>query len=108
MTQALVRMVQINGLQFNANRDPQAYRRPVGTAFRIQALLAGSGEARCTLTDAEGRVLAEATERLPGRFGCELNFDTPGSRVVTLSVSSGEAQFRQDFRLDAEPRAATH
>lgn len=103
MRRALVRMVQINGLQYNANRDPQAYRRPVGEAFRIQALLAGGGEARCTLTDARGQVLAEATERLPGRFRSELRFDTPGSRLVTLAVIAGEAQFRQDLRLDVEP-----
>lgn len=104
MSQALVRMVQINGLQFNANRDPQAYRRPVGTAFRIQARLAGSGEARCTLTDAEGRVLAESTEPLPGRFRGELHFATPGSRVVTLAVRAGDLQYRQDLRLDVEPQ----
>ncbi|MCG6953621.1 MAG: hypothetical protein LJE90_14720 [Betaproteobacteria bacterium] len=103
MNPPLVRMVRINGLQFNANRDPQAYRRPVGAAFRIQALLAGSGEARCTLSAADGRVLAESTERLPGSFRSELQFDTPGSRLVTLAVSSGETQFRQDLRLDVEP-----
>jgi len=103
MRQPLVRLVSINGLQFNANRDPQAYRRPLGTAFRVEALLTGSGEARCTLTDAGGAVLAESTEPLPGRFRSELRFDSPGSRIVTLCVSAGAAQFRQDFRLDVEP-----
>ena len=108
MPRPLVRMVRINGLQFNPNRDPQAYRRPLGMAFRVQAVLEGSGEAQCTLSDAGGRVLARATERLPGTFSCELSFDAPGSRVVTLSVRAGEAQFRQDLRLDTEPRAAAH
>lgn len=103
MRQPLVRLVRINGLQFNANRDPQAYRRPLGTAFRIEALLAGSGEARCALSEAGGAVLAESSEPLPGRFRSELRFETPGSRVVTLAVDAGEARFRKDLRLDVEP-----
>lgn len=103
MNLPLVHMVRINGLQFNANRDPQAYRRPVGAPFRIQAVLAGDGEAHCTLSAADGTLLAESTERLPGSFRSELRFDTPGSRVITLAVTSGDAQFRQDLRLDVEP-----
>jgi hypothetical protein len=103
MNPPLVRMVQINGLQFNANRDPQAYRRPVGTPFHIRVLLAGSGEAHCILRAVDGRLLAESTERLPGSFRSELRFDTPGSRVVTLAVSSGDTHYRQDLRLDVEP-----
>jgi len=35
----LVKLVRLNGLQFNANRDPQVYRRAVGEPFRIQGLV---------------------------------------------------------------------
>ena len=59
MQKPLVRMVKVNGLQYNANRDPQAYRRAVGEAFRIEALLEGAGEAQCTVSDEHGGVMAE-------------------------------------------------
>lgn len=36
----LVKLVKLNGLQYNANRDPQAYRRTVNESFLIQALRA--------------------------------------------------------------------
>lgn len=101
MQKPLVRMVKLNGLQYNANRDPQVYRRAAGEAFRLEALLDGAGEAECTVSDEHGGVLAEARVARPGRFVCALKFDRPGSRLVTLRVSAGESEFAQTLRLDA-------
>jgi len=100
MPKPLVRMVKLNGLQYNANRDPQAYRRAAGEAFRLEALLEGAGEAQCTVSDEHGGVLAEASVARPGRFFCALEFDRPGSRLVTLRVRAGQSEFAQTLRLD--------
>ena len=100
MQKPLVRMVKVNGLQYNANRDPQAYRRAVGEAFRIEALLEGAGEAQCTVSDEHGGVMAEARVARPGRFSCAVKFDQPGSRLVTLRVRAGDGEFAQTLRLD--------
>jgi hypothetical protein len=100
MPKPLVRMVKLNGLQYNANRDPQAYRRTAGEAFRIEALLEGTGPAQCTVSDERGGALAQASVARPGRFSCELKFDRPGSRLVTLRVRAGESEFAQTLRLD--------
>lgn len=96
----LVKMVKLNGLQYNANRDPQVYRRCANEAFRIQAVLEGGGQVRCRLTDQRGAVIAEQTVAAPGTFTHELSFPTPGVRLVTLSVEAGDQRFAQDLRLD--------
>lgn len=96
----LVKMVKLNNLQHHANRDPQAYRRCVNEAFRIQAMLEGQGEAQCVLHDAAGRVLAEERVPLPGAFSHELAFSTAGVRVVSLSIQGNGQSFAQDLRLD--------
>lgn len=101
MQKPLVRMVKVNGLQYNANRDPQAYRREAGAPFRLEALLEGTGEAQCTVSDERGGVLAEARVPRPGRFSCQLKFDRPGTRLVTLRVDAGESRFAQTLRLDS-------
>ena len=100
MPKPLVRMVKLNGLQYNANRDPQAYRRAAGEAFRLEALLEGAGEAQCTVSDEGGGVLAQASVARPGRFSCSLKFDRPGSRLVTLRVRAGQSEYTQTLRLD--------
>lgn len=96
----LVKLVRLNGLQFNANRDPQVYRRVVGDAFRIQALLAEGGSVRCMLRDAGGQVLATAEIPGGGTFTHELKFDAPGVYVVTLAAERGGEAYAQDLRLD--------
>lgn len=105
MEKPLVRMVKLNGLQHNANRDPQAYRRTAGEPFRIEALLEGAGEAQCTVSDERGGALAQASVARPGRFSCELRFDQPGSRLLTLRVASGGQQYVQTLRLDVMAHA---
>ncbi len=100
MAKPLVKLLKLNNLQYNPNRDPQVYRRPVNEPFRIQALLDGSGEARCLLCDERGQQLTESVVSLPGTFTHELAFATPGVRLVTLTVDAGGQRFSQDLRLD--------
>jgi hypothetical protein len=100
MTKALVKLIKLNNLQYNANRDPQVYRRCVDEPFRIQVLLDGRGEARCTLTDDKGRALAEQSVTLPGAFSHELSYPTPGVRLVTLTVEANGQRHARDLRLD--------
>ncbi|MBI2312203.1 MAG: hypothetical protein HYU77_06870 [Betaproteobacteria bacterium] len=95
-----VKMLKLNNLQYNPNRDPQVYRRCVNEPFRIQALLEGKGAARCVLKNAEGTVLAEKSVALPGTFTHELRFPTAGVRVVTLTVEANGRRYSQDLRLD--------
>lgn len=101
----LVKLVKLNNLQYNANRDPAVYRRCANENFRIQALLDGSGQAKCKITDTAGKVLAEKTTALPGTFTHEISFPTPGIRVVTLSVEGNGEKFAQDLRLDVMEHA---
>lgn len=96
----LVKLIKLNNLQYNANRDPQVYRRVTNEPFRIQALLEGEGTARCSLVDAQGKVLAGADVKTPGTFTHEIAFPAPGIRVVTLSIERGAERFSQNLRLD--------
>jgi hypothetical protein len=100
MPRPLVRLLKLNGLQYNPNRDPQAYRRTAGEPFRLQALLDGEGEARCTVTDERGLPLAEQKLARPGTFTAELRFDRAGSRVLTLRVDGGGETYTRALRLD--------
>jgi len=101
----LVKLIKMNNLQYNANRDPQVYRRCANENFRIQALLDGAGQAKCKITDVAGKVLAEKNVALPGTFTHEISFPTPGIRVVTLSVEGSGEKFSQDLRLDVMDHA---
>lgn len=96
----LVRMVRLNGLEFNANRDPQVYRRAAGEDFAVQVWLEGAGEARVALTAADGRVLQDVKAPRGRPCTLRLRFDAPGSRLVTLHVAAGAERFVQDLRLD--------
>lgn len=96
----LVKLVRLNGLQFNANRDPQVYRRAVGEPFRIQALVDAGAGVRCTLRDASGQVLVTADVPAGGTFSHELKFGAPGVHVVTLVAARDGQSFTQDLRLD--------
>ena len=95
----LVKLVKLNNLQYNANRDPEVYRRVPKKPFRIQALLDGTGKARATV-EVEGKTACNETIELPGTFTCEVAFDTPGIRVAVLKVEGAGEAYRQDLRLD--------
>lgn len=96
----LVKLVKLNNLQYNANRDPQVYRRVPGETFRIQAFLAGVGSAQCVLRDASGATIAARDVAPPEAFNVEVAYDEPGQHIVTLEVARGEERFTQDLRLD--------
>ncbi len=97
----LVTLVRLNNLIYNANRDPQVYRRVPKKPFRIQALLSGEGRAHAqVIVDGETQARCDKQINLPDTFTCELAFDTPGSRTATLVIESGGQSFRQDLRLD--------
>jgi hypothetical protein len=98
--QRLLKMLKINNLQYNANHDPQVYRRVVNEKFRIQAILGGSGTARCRLVDADGKVVADKSVPLPGTFSHEIAYAAPGVHVLRLEVEAGGESAGQDLRLD--------
>ncbi len=100
----LVKMVKLNDLQYNRNRDPQSYRRTAGKSFRIDVLLDGAGKARGKV-EVEGRIRCNQSIDLPGRFTCELSFDTPGTRIATLVIEGAGESYRQDLRLDVMAHA---
>ncbi len=96
----LVKLVKLNRLPYNPNRDPQVYRRCPGQSFHVQALLDGRGRARCRLTDEGGATLAEAEVALPGTFTHEIVYSKPGVHIVTLTCEGDGQRFSQDLRLD--------
>lgn len=99
-TPKLIRQLKLNNLQYNANRDPAVYRRCVNEPFRIQAVLAGSGEAKCTLSDQTDQAIAEKRIALPGTFDHEIAYSTPGVRIVTLAIEGNGEKYSQHLRLD--------
>ncbi|PZP56094.1 MAG: hypothetical protein DI596_10700 [Azospira oryzae] len=101
----LVKLVKLNHLPYNVNRDPQVYRRCAGEPFHIQALLDGTGQARCRLTDERGASIAEAEISLPGTFTHTLAYSEPGVHLVTLTCEGNGLTFCQDLRLDVLERA---
>jgi len=101
----LVKLIKMNNLQYNANRDPEVYRRCANENFRIQVLLEGSGQANCKIADVTGKVLVEKSVSLPGTFTHEIAFPTPGIRVITLSIDANGEKFSQDLRLDVMEHA---
>ncbi|MCG5493254.1 MULTISPECIES: hypothetical protein [Ectothiorhodospira] len=101
---ALVKLVKLNNLQYNANRDPEFYRRPVGKEFRLQAVLNGTGSAKARFV-AEGKTLCETQVPMPGTFDCRFKYDTAGTRVGTLSIEGNGETFTQDIRIDTTEHA---
>lgn len=100
----LVKLVKLNNLQYNANRDPQVYRRTPNEAFRVQALLDGSGTAKARL-EVEGKTVCEKSISLPGTFDCEVSFPSSGIRLGTLSVEGNGENYNQPLRLDVMDHA---
>ncbi len=95
----LVKLIKLNNLQYNANRDPQVYRSLPRKPFRIQAMLGGSGKARAKV-EVGGDTPCNQSIDLPGTFNCAVTFDSPGVRVATLYVESATESFSQDILLD--------
>ena len=95
----LVKLIKLNNLQYNANRDPAFYRRPVNEEFRLQAMLNGSGEAKAMFT-VEGETMCESTIDLPGTFDCKFSYETAGTRIGVLTIDGAAEQFRETVRID--------
>lgn len=104
MSQKLIKLVKLNNLQYNANRDPQVYRRVVGHPFRLQLMLDGNGQAQVEVKTDE-QTLCSKSVNMPGTASCEFSFNTPGVRVATVSVSAGGKTENLDMRLDVEAHA---
>ena len=104
MSMNLIKMVKLNNLQYNANRDPQVYRRVAGHPFRIQALLEGKGTAKISVT-CEGKTMKETNIELPGIFSYEITFKDAGIRIATITVSVEGRSESHDLLLDTEAHA---
>ena len=79
-----VTMIKLNNLQYHPNRDPEFYRRTPGKEFRLQVFLGGSGNAQARF-ESDGETLCESKVSLPGAFDCRFRFDSPGTRIATLT-----------------------
>ena len=101
----LVKLVKVNNLEYNVNRDPAVYRRCANENFRIQALIDGSGPVKCKLTDTTGKVINEQNVNALGTYTHEVSFPTPGVRIVNLSIEANEEKFALDIRLDVMEHA---
>ncbi len=99
-----IKFVQLNGLIYNPNRDPQPYRRLPGKPFSIRASLAGEGQARAYLL-IDGERHCEKTVSLPGWFECEIAFDSPGARAAELVVDQNGELLTESLLLDVEEHA---
>ena len=100
----LVKLIRLNNLEYNANRDPAVYRRVPNKPFRIQALLEGQGSAQAHV-EVEGQPQGAQSVALPGTYTWEIRFDKPGVRIATLVIEAAGANFRQDLLLDVMEHA---
>ncbi len=99
-----IKFVQLNGLVYNPNRDPQPYRRLPGKPFSIRAAIEGQGSATAYLL-IDGERHCEKTVSLPGHYDCEIAFDTPGARAAELVVEQNGEQLTEFLLLDVEAHA---
>jgi hypothetical protein len=99
----VIKMIRVNNLQYNPNRDPQVYRRLPNEDFRIEADLQGSGTAQVTF-EADGKTETQSIN-LPGKFDASVSFDSPASRVGTLTVDINGEVSSSYIRLDVMDHA---
>lgn len=95
----MVKLVKLNNLQYNVNRDPNAYRRSVNKDFRLQALLDGTGTAKGVFT-IDGEKKCESTVTLPGTFECKFKFPKAGTRMGELTIEGNGQTYTQNIRID--------
>lgn len=99
-----IKQIKMNQLEYNSNRDPQVYRRVINKPFNLKVNLAGSGNAKVTLSVA-GNTLAEGSVTLPGVFEANPSFDTAGTRVGTIQISVGGENYQSHVRFDVMEHA---
>lgn len=95
----LVKLVKLNNLQYNANRDPAFYRRAINEEFRLQALLGGSGQATARFRIGDDTV-CESSVTLPGTFDCRFSYPDAGTRMGTLTIEANQEKYQQSIRVD--------
>jgi hypothetical protein len=105
MEETIIKFIIINNLQYNALRDPQAYRRVAGQPFRIQVGVGGGGRVHVMLADERGATLTEGEVAAPGTFSHELTFAQPGVRIVTVTAQHPGRNESRDLRLDVMAQA---
>lgn len=96
----LVKLVKLNNVQYNRNRDPQFYRVTPNQEFRVQVFLAGEGQAEISFSIEGDEKKKESLERKDAIFEYCFSFDTAGIRLGQIKVSSGNQEYIQDIRLD--------
>jgi len=94
-----IKTIKLNNLQYNSNRDPQAFRGIINKPFRLQVLLTGTGSADVTLSTT-GKILSQQTVSLPGTFECEISFDTAVSHLGTIKVDVNSESYKDYVRFD--------
>lgn len=99
-----IKTLRLNGVQYNANRDPQFYRRLPNQAFSIQANIQGVGTAKVSLF-VENEKKLEQTVALPGQFEGSVSFDKPGSHIATLVIDQNGDITETHLRLDVMAHA---
>lgn len=97
----LVKLIKLNNLQYNPNRDPQVYRRAVNSDFRLQALLNGNGSATAKFV-VDGETKCEGSVSLPGTFECKFAYPTSGTRIGTLTIEGNGESVNKDIRIDVD------
>ena len=100
----LIRSIQINGVEYNANRDPQFYRRTVNEPFSIELSVSGAGRAEATLEIAGEGDDAKSIV-LPGRVAWEARFESAGTRVGRVTVTCDDQSDHRELRFDVEAHA---
>lgn len=95
----LIKLIKINHLEYNPNRDPQVYRCTPRKPFRIDVYLNGTGRARAKI-EVGSTVYCNRSVDLPGVYTCEIAFDKPGTRVALLTVEGAGESYKRDLRLD--------
>lgn len=94
-----IKQIKLNNLEYNANRDPQVYRRSKNKPFDLKVLLTGTGSAKVSLS-LGNETVSEETVSLPGAFSANPSFDSAGTRVGTLTVEKNNEKIDAYIRFD--------
>ena len=98
-TMKILKLVKLNNLQYNPNRDPNVYRRSVNKEFRLQAILDGTGSAKGIFL-IDGKPRCESAINLPGTFECKFKFPKAGTHVGELVIEGNGETYHQNIRID--------
>ncbi|MDH3326020.1 MAG: hypothetical protein OEM38_04800 [Gammaproteobacteria bacterium] len=94
-----IKIIKLNNVQYNSNRDPQVFRRVVNKPFRLQVFLGGTGNANVSLTTGDN-TLSQQTVTLPGTFDCNVEFATAASHLGTVNVEVNGETYKDYVRFD--------